>query len=328
MGQKIYIGIIIDTNTCWWKKFQQEVNNYNLPNTLIEIERNDWLEQVEPCSHIMWRPNLSKPFLSQAREKLYLIENILNKPVFPDSNTFWHYDNKNAQKYMADIFKIKMPSTMVSYSYEELLQHLSKSKYPIISKSAKGAGSENVRMLQNYNEAKKELKFLFRSSIYNKIKFQFLRYFGLKQEKFSEQHKYVNYQEFIPNNPGDLRLTTIGDKYAFAFFRNNRDNDFRASGSGKIDYSFEKHNKEVIEYCLNLSKKLKFDSMCYDILYKGNEFFITEFSYIFNDTAIYDCPGYYIIQNDRINLVKGHTYPQKLIVKYLIEDKWKVFHDL
>ena len=43
---------------------------------------------------------------------------------------------------------------------------------------------------------------------------------------------YVYFQKFLPNNKYDIRIVVIGDR-AFGFIRYNRENDFRASGSGK-----------------------------------------------------------------------------------------------
>ena len=50
------------------------------------------------------------------------------------------------------------------------------------------------------------------------------------------QRSYILWQEFIPDNQRDFRVTIIGRRYAFVFWRNNRPGDFRASGSGLIDY--------------------------------------------------------------------------------------------
>lgn len=49
--------------------------------------------------------------------------------------------------------------------------------------------------------------------------------------------KYVYFQDFIPGNDFDTRVTIIGDR-AFGFTRNVRPGDFRASGSGNVGYDF------------------------------------------------------------------------------------------
>ena len=52
----------------------------------------------------------------------------------------------------------------------------------------------------------------------------------------------------------DTRVTVIGGR-AFAFRRFNRDDDFRSSGSGKIDYNMEEIDKRMIKLALKVSKK-------------------------------------------------------------------------
>src|SRR5690606_19878921 len=96
--------------------------------------------------------------------------------------------------------------------------------------------------------------------------------------RISEDYNVAYWQEYIPGNQADLRITVIGDCYAYGFWRNNRPNDFRASGSGLIDYERD-IPEEQLRYCLDLNRKLGFDSMCYDILFKENDFVITEISF-------------------------------------------------
>lgn len=315
-----FIALVKDLNIQWWKKFAEILENRNLDFKLIDIEKNDWLSQIGNIKYVIWRPNLSEPYLRQAREKLYILENILNKKVYPNQKTIWHYDNKNAEYYLAKIAGIKMPQSFISYSYEDSLDYIKNCKYPLVSKAAGGAGSRNVRLLKNLWEAKNELDYLFNRNLKNKLNRKILSKFGIMHTKYDFQKNYVNYQEFIPNNIRDFRITTIGGKYAFAFYRKNRDKDFRASGSGKIDHNPEGHDLNAIKYFLSISRKNHFDTMCYDILYKEKDFVTTEFSYIFVDEPIYNCTGYYELKNGELEFIKGHIWPQELIIEYLLEN--------
>ncbi|MHA1341614.1 MAG: ATP-grasp domain-containing protein [Promethearchaeota archaeon] len=325
-GQKIKmrkgkIGIVKDINTNWWKRFEEILRRKGINYKLIEIERNDWQTQIADIEFIIWRPNLSEPFLRQAREKIYILERILNKKVYPNQSTFWHYNNKNAQAYLANIYGIKMPKNFVSYSYEDVINYLKNCTYPIVSKAASGAGSKNVRLLKNYKEAYKEINYLYNKGFLNKTKRKLLYKLGLRKIKYDFQKYYVNYQEFVADNNCDFRITTIGNQYAFGFFRQNRKNDFRASGSHKFDYNPSKHDLIAIKYCLDISKGLNFDTMCYDILYSNGRIVLTEFSYIFEDKPIYDCPGYYELKEENLIFINKHIWPQELIVEYLL-NKW------
>lgn len=323
---RINIGLIKDRNTNWWKRFEQELRPYRLPYLLIDIEADKWLDNVKLCSHVIWRPNLSAPFLRQAQEKLYFIEHFLNIPTFPNAASFWHYDNKNAQYYIAKHVGLKMAEGFVSYSYEAALAYLDQCRYPLVSKAAAGAGSRNVRLLRNRSEAMRELRYIFNRTLATRGKHKALLILGLKQNKYSFQKHYVHFQEFIPGNLSDFRVTTIGTDRAYAYIRENRDNDFRASGSGKICYERELHREDAIRYCLKVSRGLGFDTMAYDILFRGNDFNLTEFSYTYVDYLLRDAPGYYTEDGERLVFQEGSFWPQTLLLEYLLTEKWGI-HD-
>jgi hypothetical protein len=132
------------------------------------------------------------------------------------------------------------------------------------------------------------------------------------------KYGYVYMQDFIPGNMADLRITLIGDRFAFGFWRNNRPGDFRASGSGRIVYD-RPIPEDVIRYCMRISKKLNFDSMAYDIIFQNEKFFITEISFSYVPKYIFNLNGYYQMNNSG-NLVfhSEHTWPMELWAKWAL----------
>lgn len=318
--KEINFGLVINEKNYWGEGFETALKKRNLTYKKIEIDRDDWLDQVADVQNIITRFPLK--FADEGKEKLYVLESILKKNVYPNQATFWHYDNKNAQKYLSQINKnIPLPKSFVSYSYKDALNYLKSASYPIVSKSSHGASSKNVRLLKNYSQAKKELDFLFDIGEINRLKSKFFRKIGLLPDQYSFQKNYVHYQEFIPNNKGDLKIITIGDKYAYAYYRGNRDNDFRASGSGKNNYSPDKHNIEAILHFLKISRENNFDSMGYDLLYTKDGYVTVEISYTTVEKYLYNCEGYYELKNGKLEFINEHTWPQELIIKYL-EEKW------
>ena len=118
---------------------------------------------------------------------------------------------------------------------------------------------------------------------------------------------YVLFQKFLPNNLFDTRVSIIGER-AFAFRRFNRKNDFRASGSGNIDYDLNEIDLRAIEIAFNISNKLDFQSMAYDFLInEEKELEICEISYTYVDYAVYDCPGFW---DKDLKWHEGHCWPQ------------------
>jgi glutathione synthase/RimK-type ligase-like ATP-grasp enzyme len=121
------------------------------------------------------------------------------------------------------------------------------------------------------------------------------------------EKNYVLFQKFLPNNLFDTRVSIIGER-GFAFRRFNRRDDFRASGSGNINYDLDKIDLRAVEIGFNISNKLCFQSMAYDLLINDKqELEICEISYTYVDTAVYNCPGFW---DKKLNWHQGHYWPQ------------------
>jgi len=154
---------------------------------------------------------------------------------------------------------------------------------------------------------------LFLNSIFKKWFWHKVIMVVLKQEKFRSCY----WQAFVEGNERDLRLTVVGDKYAFVYHRRNRPNDFRASGSGLLDYERE-IPEALIRYCIGISKRMSFNSMAYDILFTKDDFVIVEMSYGYIDTLIYNTRGYYELVDDKLTFNKGHFWPQQIWIEWAL----------
>jgi glutathione synthase/RimK-type ligase-like ATP-grasp enzyme len=130
------------------------------------------------------------------------------------------YDDKLAQ-YTA--LAQWLPETWIENTRagaESRLEALSiEGAFPIISKAAEGAGSANVRMLNNEDEAWAESVAVFGS--------------GLPLKYGRIQKGYVYWQRLVSGNDCDYRICIVGD-YAYGLVRENRPGTVFASGSGKF----------------------------------------------------------------------------------------------
>ena len=133
----------------------------------------------------------------------------------------------------------------------------------------------------------------------------------------SRQKGYIYFQDFLPDNKFDTRITVIGNR-AFGFKRNNRPNDFRASGSGQIIYDTEGIDKRCIAIAFGIVAKLNAQSLAFDfILDKNHDPQITEISYCYQNKAIYDCPGYW---DDKMSWHESHVWPEDAILIDLLDE--------
>lgn len=285
------IGIVTRTYKVWIGEFINACKSLGINSTLIEIDKNDWIEQLKDINLILWRIHLGDlDGLNQARIKIPIMEK-MGIFCFPSSLMSNIYDNKILQSYYFALYNIPTPKTFISYSKDDADQFCSSTQFPLIAKTNGGASSSGVFLLHKMAEAKKYNKLVFNNSIAGRIIKKLKRnsivdnllHFSYKDDKL----KYVYFQEFIKAE-GDFRVTTMGNNIVSVFKRYNRKNDFRASGSGlweKVDIT-----TLPIEACniaLDLSKKFHFTSMAYDFIKKNNQWLILEISYSFLLNDIY-----------------------------------------
>src|SRR5690606_21745008 len=103
---------------------------------------------------------------------------------------------------------------------------------------------------------------------------------------------YAYFQDFIPQNSFDIRVIVIGDR-AFAIKRHVRKNDFRASGSGFIEYDKEHFSDEIIALSFENAGKMKGNCIAFDYVFHNGKPLVVEVSYGFNKQGYFDCPGYW-----------------------------------
>jgi glutathione synthase/RimK-type ligase-like ATP-grasp enzyme len=257
-----------------------------------------------------------------------IVEDQLNVKCLPNTKTCWAYDDKIREYYLLQQNGFPGVASWVFWDKDKALDWLTCAPFPLVFKLSGGAGSENVALVKDRAGANKLIKRMFGSGIQStRIPWGNIRRvdFNLKAEMRHrlanavrrlrgmslpalELHKnYVYFQKFLRGNTYDTRVTVIGNR-AFAFRRYTRDNDFRSSGSGKIDYNPKAIDLDVVNMAHGISKKLCFQSMAYDFLYDENKKpAVCEMAYNFIDEPIYNCPGYW---DDSLNWHEGHYWPQ------------------
>jgi len=132
----------------------------------------------------------------------------------------------------------------------------------------------------------------------------------------AREKDYVLFQEYLPGNTFDTRIVVVGEK-AFGMRRLNRPGDFRASGSGFIDYTPEAIAPEALRIAFDVSRKLRFQSMAYDFLVdaEGSPR-ICEISYCFTPGQVYErCEGHW---DESLAFHAGHVFLEDVILDLMI----------
>jgi hypothetical protein len=190
----------------------------------------------------------------------------------------------------------------------------------------RGAGSANVKLVGDKKKALKLINKAFssgfsvfdrfevikerwrkfvasRDTFYGVIKSCYRLFIIPKYAKLLQKERFeILFQDFIPNNNFDIRVIVIGDR-AFAIKRIVRKNDFRASGSGNIQYEKEHFNKDLILNSFEYARELEAQCIAFDYVFGENQNpLIVEISYGFAVEAYDPCVGYW---DNNFNFYEG-----------------------
>lgn len=309
----------------------------NIPFRLVNCLRTDILEQCGGLEAILWHWSLN-----DARELLIARQVAAAMKqrqivMFPNWETCWHYDDKIAQKYLLESIEAPLIPTWVFTDPLQAKEWIAKATWPKVFKLRCGAGSSNVRLVRSRSEAaglcdrafgrgfpaemvrmdavqrylggRRNAKDLTRR-LWRLARKAFLKVFG--RSDFPRERGYIYFQEFIPDNSFDTRVTVIGDR-AFAFTRDNRPGDFRASGSGRLSYDPGRIDRRCIEIAFEVAQRLRSQSLAFDFLFDETRVpLIGEISYCYMAKAVYDCAGHW---DANLKWREGHLWPQDAILE-------------
>jgi hypothetical protein len=278
----------------------------------IDVARADVLDQLRDCHGFMWRHGHLPEMRQIARRLLPVLERELCLAVYPDQATCWHYDDKIAQSYLFQATGLPAPRTWVWFERSLASGWAATASYPLVLKLWGGAGSRNVRLVRDAREAERWIDRLFGPGVHDLEEGSLSTWQreglaaraaagavlrgeppseAIQRRRFWELHKdYVLFQEFLPGNDFDTRVTVIGHR-AFAYRRFNRPGDFRASGSGNFDPDPKQIDPAMVELAFRVRDALGAQSVAIDGLRRGSEPVVCEVSYTYVSWMVHACPG-------------------------------------
>lgn len=297
----------------YFKEWVKICQTNEIQYKIIHIDSNHLINEIKECKYLLWNWYHDESFNSLFSKKInILLSTHYKSNIYPDIHTIQTYDDKLLQKYIFELYDIEHPETDIFYKKEEALNYLNKTKFPFIFKLSSGAGSYNVKKINNLKQGKKIIRksfrngfkkidrySLFKDAIYGKGSYSFKLkafyrlFYKTEFEKVSpREKKYVIFQKFIPNTSYDIRIIVVFDK-AIGLIRYNRENDFRASGSGLINFDASLIPESVIRDSFKISKKLQTQTLALDFLVDENKHKVVEVSYAFSNDLYLDCQGYW-----------------------------------
>lgn len=281
----------------------------------VDAFSTDVLEMISTCHAFMWRYDPSAYMRLYANRLLYGIEEGLGLPVFPSLESRWHFEDKVGQFYFLAAAGIPTPATAICWSREKAERFCDDATYPFVLKLAIGYQASNVRLVHSRDEALFYVDQLFghgcislgyRPASRNRLLWrrvraatEFLRGrnpYGPSPEA-DLQFGYFLTQEFLADNPFDMRVTVIGRR-AFVFRRFNRPGDFRASGSGLIDWDPAQVGEDAVRLGYRVAQQLRSQTVTVDIIRRKTQPVIVELGLAYASWCVRNCPGHWILHGE------------------------------
>ncbi|MBT0654210.1 glycosyltransferase [Geomobilimonas luticola] len=315
---------------------------------VVDVWSSDLMAQLRNVHGFMWRWAHLRGHFQVARRILPVIEREWTIPVFPSQKTCWHYDDKVSQEFLFEAHTIPRPTTWIWFERDRAIRWArSEANYPLVLKLSTGASSVNVILVHTADEAVWWIHRLFNQGIFSLEK----RNGSLEQINstisshatslfntgfapdpgpyFYEYHKgYVLFQKFLPDNAFDTRANIIGNR-CFVFRRHNRPNDFRASGSGLLDFDQSAIDQRFIRLAFETARKLGTQSVAIDGMYDGDRVVVGEVSYTYVAWPLHACGGYWRLdgtpESGELTFVEEPMWPgtaQAIDFLQLLDERW------
>lgn len=338
--------LIHDNQTEFSQRWIACCRQQQLDYTPVNCLDSDIVRQMASADFLLWHWRHGNPAEVLAARPVIRAAEFLGLSVFPDSNTCQTFDDKLAQKYQLEAAGAPLVPTHLFYDQQAAMEWIGATTFPKVFKLRKGAGASNVILVSTPGRAAKLVKKSFgkgfrpmgnraASDALTKMKQAGNRAFPnlagkLKRmpatlKRIRERNRmmgrekgYAYFQDFIPGNTHDTRVTVIGEK-ATAFRRQVRPNDFRASGSGMIDPDPTAVDTRCIRIAFEVANRLKAQSIAFDFVCDpDNRPLIVETSYVYLASVVYGAGGYW---DSDLAWHRGGIRPQDLILKNLMAQR-------
>lgn len=307
-----------DEHLEWLKACQESPHDIDVQ--VIDLSKHDWLERVmkSDCDCYLTRPPGAVGYYKQMYdERLYVIQRILNKKIYPSFEEVLIYENKRMLAYWLEANQIPHARTHIFYDKSEVDRFREICSFPLVGKTAIGAAGSGIQILRSDAELKKYVARAFsqrgiarkwlpnlrKGKLQSRIKRrlnnipEFLAYLKKRHQQgtIDPQRWHVILQQYI-DVADEWRTVRIGESF-FAHKKQRRGEIF--SGGGGIDW--EGPPKEILDFMKMVTDKRNFLCQAIDVFVdRSQRLYINELQCFFgfihpeHQMIIDGVPGRYI----------------------------------
>lgn len=311
---KLFVGLVKDgSRNNYYTKYEKFLIQNNIKYDYFDPYSSNFIEEAKRFNLIIWRLTDQLPNVQISKDKLFFIENILKIKVYPSFKDVWSYEDKSLEFFLFKEFGFEHIPSFYTNKYDEALNYIDRSSFPIISKELTSCSSNGVRLLKSKNKAKRFVKRVFGEG--ERSSFPWVK-----------QKNYVLFQSFIKDAIADIRIVCIGGHYFAGYYRFAKKNDFRASGSGLV--TKQELPVSLLETTRRIYKSLGYKHMfAVDFLETADhKYLIIETSQFIGietpqQTKVNDVSGIYVYDEskNKFDFIEGDYWLQELDLKVLFE---------
>lgn len=220
--------------------------------------------------------------------------------LIPDLPYFRAHHNKVFMEILRDVHgntECQRLASQTFGTYEEYQRLFVPENFPVVLKPSAGSKSRDVAIAHNKKEADRYARSLSATPSFFNFMLSCRNLFDRRGfSPISNNRSKFTIQPFIPNLLGDYKILVYGDKY-FVVFRENRPNDFRASGSGRL--SFPKDvPREVLTFAKQIFENFDVPFVSLDIGYDGKTCYLFEFQFVLFGQYTVEHSAWYFFWNE------------------------------
>jgi ribosomal protein S6--L-glutamate ligase len=220
----------------------------------------DEVKAIDPeVDAYFWNSNDKGRFYYVILDRVFALEQMTGKPVFPDSRQYFFYNDKISQRNFFSFHSLPMPDTFVANKKDAALAYCQTASYPFVLKDAHSASALGVFLIKDREEAEAIVERIFSPAGYKST-------FG---------HFYA--QRFVSGLDRDLRIVTLGHKAIASYWRVS-ENDWRKNVGLGATIESEGIPAAAIELAEKCSRLGGFHWMAFDIVMEGDKPLLLEFS--------------------------------------------------
>lgn len=246
-----------------------------------------------------------------------------NFKVLPKYDYLKAHNNKVAMELLRERTDYQPLRTIKSYVFgtvEELKQNLDIISFPAVIKPYSGSMSKGVAKANSSNELLNFAKRITKTRHFFHDAKEVSRCIKYRKRYIIESRNRKKFivQNFISNLNNDWKVLVYNNK-CYVLYRGNRNNDFRASGSGNFEFL-----KIVPDGLLDYAKDVKefFDvpHISLDIGFDGQQFHLLEFQFLyFGTTTLEKSPHYFIKSDDSWKIIEEKSDLETIYAESILD---------